>query len=180
MRMSDEGKRALIAREGLRLKAYRDSVGVLTIGVGHTSNAGPPIVVEGMTITSAQCDEILTRDLHKFEDSINSALKVIVAQNEFDALTSICFNVGPKFAASSTIRLLNKGDKAAAADAIMLWSKPKEIIGRRQSEQRQFRTPYKHMAIVKPPPDVEPIPDKPKEQSWLNSLLGSIGRLRKW
>jgi lysozyme len=41
-RLSPQGQQVLIDREGLKLMAYYDSVGVLTIGVGHTSAAGLP------------------------------------------------------------------------------------------------------------------------------------------
>jgi len=42
MDLSAIGKAVLIAREGRRLHAYRDSVGIWTIGIGHTSAAGRP------------------------------------------------------------------------------------------------------------------------------------------
>jgi hypothetical protein len=47
--LSPIGEAVLIAREGRRLKAYKDSVGVLTIGIGHTSAAGVPLVTAGLT-----------------------------------------------------------------------------------------------------------------------------------
>jgi lysozyme len=142
MKMSEQGRRLLTQREGVRLKAYRDTVGVWTIGVGHTAAAGPPSPVPGMVITAAECERILSRDLVLYEKAIAQALKVMVAQHEFDALVSICFNVGPKFAQSICIKRLNTGDRRGAAAAIMMWSKPPEIVGRRRTEQRQFLTPY--------------------------------------
>ncbi len=38
--MSPAGRAALMRREGCRLAAYLDSVGVPTIGIGHTGRAG--------------------------------------------------------------------------------------------------------------------------------------------
>jgi lysozyme len=143
MTMSLEGRKRLSLREGIRLKAYRDSKGIPTIGVGHTSAAGEPKVTMGMTITAQQCDEILMRDLALFENSINRTVKVPLQQHEFDALVSIAFNVGPKFANSTTIRKLNAGDRSGAAKAILMWNKPPEIVGRRHTEYEQFVTPYK-------------------------------------
>lgn len=142
MQMTAQGRAKLSAREGNRLKAYHDTKGIPTIGVGHTSAAGPPEVHMGLTITADQSDEILMRDLKTFEDILNKALKVPVADHEFDALLSIMFNVGPKFATSTAIRRLNAGDKAGVPAAIMMWNKPSEIIGRRKSERDQFLTPY--------------------------------------
>lgn len=141
-RMTPRGRQRLTDREGKRLQAYLDSVGVWTIGVGHTAAAGPPIPVRGLIITAQECDDTLVRDLAKFEVTLNRALKVPVEDHEFDALLSVMFNVGPKFATSTAIKRLNAGDRAGCAAAIMMWNKPKEIIGRRTTEQSQFLTPY--------------------------------------
>lgn len=146
MQMTAHGRLLLSQREGIRLKAYRDSKGIPTIGVGHTTAAGDPVVSMGMTISPAQCDEILTRDLKKFEDILNGVLKVTVADHEFDALLSIMFNVGPKFSTSTCIKRLNGGDRKNAANAILMWNQPPEIIGRRHAEYVQFITPYKEVS----------------------------------
>ena len=142
MPMTSRGRQLLTDREGKRLNAYRDTKGIPTIGVGHTSAAGPPAVQMGMTITAQECDAILILDLAKFEAILDKALKVPVADHEYDALLSVMFNVGPKFATSTAIKRLNAGDRKGCADAIMMWNKPPEIIGRRQTEQSQFLTPY--------------------------------------
>ncbi|MBI1867919.1 MAG: lysozyme [Methylocystis sp.] len=81
-------------REGVRTEAYRDSVGVWTIGVGHTAGAGAPKPKAGMKITRDEVDRILSRDLLKFEDAINAAVRVPLTQGQFDALCSFAFNVG--------------------------------------------------------------------------------------
>lgn len=152
MQMTLRGRQRLTDREGKRLKAYLDSQGVWTIGVGHTAAAGIPIPKRNMLITAQECDDILMRDLVHYENLINEAVKVPLADHEFDALVSIVFNV-EKFAKSTAIKLLNKGDRVrrdskgnvigGCAAAIMLWNKPSEIIGRRHTEQSQFLTPYK-------------------------------------
>ena len=142
MPMTLRGRQRLSDREGKRLKAYLDTKKIPTIGVGHTTAAGPPDVKMGMTITAEECDAILMRDLAKFEAALDKALKVPVADHEYDALLSVMFNVGPKFATSTAITRLNAGDRKGCAAAIMMWNKPPEIIGRRQTEQSQFLTPY--------------------------------------
>lgn len=140
MRMSDDGRKRLEAREGLRLKAYRDVVGVWTIGVGHTAAAGAPSPKEGMTITAAEADDIFKRDLVQYEDAVSEAVKVPLNQNQFDALVSLTFNIGVgAFKRSSVVKRLNAGDYDGAAKAFMLWSKPAQIIGRRASEMLQFK-----------------------------------------
>ena len=141
MQLSNAGLQKIIQREGVILTAYQDSVGVWTIGTGHTSAAGPPKVKKGMTITKAQNDAILTADLQPIIKQLNAAIKVPVTQNQFDAYVSIVYNVGPAFLKSNSMKLLNQKDYKGAATAIMQWSKPPEIIGRRKTEQTQFLTP---------------------------------------
>ena len=68
MKMTAPGRKLLMEREGCKLKAYKDSVGVLTIGVGHTSAAGPPPVRAGMSITKTQAEHIFQDDVVEFED----------------------------------------------------------------------------------------------------------------
>ena len=65
--------------EGLRTTAYQDSVGVWTIGYGHTSMAGPPTVYPGMTITTAEAEAILKRDLDIFEQGVTDAVTINLA-----------------------------------------------------------------------------------------------------
>lgn len=141
MQISNNGLQKIIQREGVILHAYQDSVGVWTIGTGHTSAAGPPHVTPGMVITKEQNDEILRQDLAPIEQQFVQYVHVPVTQNQYDAIISIVFNVGPKFWHSNCIQRLNAGDVSGAAQAIMQWSIPKEIIGRRRTEQQQFLTP---------------------------------------
>lgn len=141
MKLSNSGLQKIIKREGVFLHTYKDSVGVLTIGTGHTSEAGPPKVTPGMVITKQQNDDILRKDLAPIEKQVNSTVKVPITQNQYDALVSIIFNVGPKFLTSTCMKKLNQKDYKGAAEAIMLWNKPLEIIGRRQTEKTQFLTP---------------------------------------
>lgn len=144
MTVSLAGRLAISNREGVRLKAYQDSVNIWTIGVGHTSAAGPPRVMPDLTITSAECDEILTRDLAKFEAAVLDAVKVPLAQHEFDALVSLAFNIGGgAFAKSTLVKRLNAGDRQGAADAFLMWDKAggktlKGLTTRRKAERLQF------------------------------------------
>lgn len=139
MQTSDDGRKRLILREGKRNKAYRDTKGIWTIGVGHTSMAGPPKVTPSLVITDAEIDEIFSRDLKKYEDTVNKVLTKPVSQKQFDALVSLCFNIGQgAFARSTVVRKINAGDYKGAAEAFMLWNKPPEIIGRRRTEKKQF------------------------------------------
>lgn len=141
MKLSNNGLQQIVKREGVILHAYQDSVGVWTIGTGHTTAAGPPTVVPGMTITKEENNSILLRDLAPIEKQVNSNVKVPITQNQYDAFVSIIFNVGPGFLRSTAMKRLNAGDYKGAAEAIMMWNKPPEIIGRRATEKNQFLTP---------------------------------------
>ena len=139
MRMSAAGRAALIEREGCRLTAYRDSVGVWTIGVGHTGRASPPPVVPGMPVTPAESAAVLRAARAPFEAVVNRSVVVPVGQNAFDAMVSLAFNIGAEgFAGSTVVRKLNAGDRAGAADAFLMWNRPPELRGRRMAERLQF------------------------------------------
>ncbi|WP_284317262.1 lysozyme, partial [Methylobacterium gnaphalii] len=136
--MTPLGIAALKAREGVRLKAYRDSVGVPTIGYGHTRG-----VMLGQVITQAQADAFFLDDLASHALPILTCITVPVADHERDALISIAFNIGiGGFQRSRFLRALNCGDRRACAEAILLWRKPPEVVSRRQAEHDQFVTPY--------------------------------------
>lgn len=139
MKTSPAGIRAISLREGVRLRAYRDSVGIWTIGVGHTSAAGPPKVTPSLRITQAECDEILSRDLRSVEASVNDAVHVPLNQSQFDALVSFTFNIGAAgLRRSRTLALINARKMDAGGRAMMGWVKPPELRKRRQSEVNQF------------------------------------------
>lgn len=102
---------ALIKRfEGLELTAYKDIVGVWTIGYGHTGQ-----VKAGMVITEAEAETLLRRDLEYFQALVYRRVTVDLNQNEFDALVSLAFNIGPGsaqkigFNQSTLLRILNAG-----------------------------------------------------------------------
>lgn len=135
MKTSAQGRALIMAREGCRLDAYQDSVGVWTIGTGHASG-----VVPGMTITREEADALLAEDLARFEKCINDNVRVALEQYEFDALVSWAFNVGAGAAATSTlVRLLNEhAPPAEVAAQFDRWHIPAEITSRRNAEKAQF------------------------------------------
>jgi lysozyme len=117
------GEQVIVAFEGCRLKAYRCSAGVWTIYVGHTSAAGLPNVVPGMTGMMAEAMAVLRHDLDVFEAGVEKLLKRPASDHEFDALVSLAFNIGlGNLAKSSVLRLHNAGDKAGAAKAFRAWA----------------------------------------------------------
>jgi lysozyme len=146
LKLSDQGAKLIADREGLETTAYLDSRGVLTIGIGHTSAAGPPKVMQGMTITETKAHEIFREDNRRFRVECLGLVKVPLHQHEFDALASFIFNLGStQFAGSTALKRLNQGDYAGCAEAMLMWNKPPEVMSRRRGEHQQFLN-LKHVA----------------------------------
>lgn len=145
MKISENGIDFIKKQEGEKLKAYLDSVGVWTIGVGHTKTAQ-----KGMTITSKESAELLDIDLDEAENAVNTFVKSSLNQNQFDALVSLVFNIGVSaFKQSSLVRYLNVKDYKEAASRFLQWNKGRvrgvliEITGltnRRKREKALFDT----------------------------------------
>ncbi len=98
MKISQNGRNLIKEFEGLRLSAYTDSVGVWTIGYGHTKG-----VYSGMTITEAQANAFLDEDIKSHAYGIYNYVAVQLNQNQFDALVSFHFNLGPYILQGSTL-----------------------------------------------------------------------------
>lgn len=126
--------------EGLRLKAYRDSVGVWTIGYGHTG----PLISEGMTITERHANTLLQQDVSGAERAVNRLVQVPLTQDQFDALVSWTFNLGAGSLERSTmLKQLNAGYYESAAQEMLRWDHAggKKLVGltrRRQAERTLF------------------------------------------
>ena len=84
--------------EACRLTAYQDSVGVWTIGYGHTKG-----VKRGDKITQQQADEYLRADLATYEAAANQC-KRLDTQGKFDAVVDFMFNCGVKAFNGSTLK----------------------------------------------------------------------------
>lgn len=119
---SNAGRKFIEQWEGLFLKTYADSVGVFTIGYGHTSAAGAPKVTKGMKITKEQADQILAADLRNVEADINKLVKVKLNQNQYDALASFHFNTGA-LGRSTLLKLLNAGQYDKVPSELMKYNK---------------------------------------------------------
>lgn len=105
--------------EGLRLQAYQDSVGVWTIGYGHTLTTKA-----GQRITADEAHRLLIQDVIDHEAHIRRLVKVPLKQQEFDALSSWVFNLGGGSLAGSTLlKKLNAGDYGGAANELIRWNK---------------------------------------------------------
>lgn len=135
MKTSKQGLDLLEEREGKRNKAYLDTKGIPTIGVGHT---GPEVRL-GLVWTDDEVRVALEKDVKLCEDTINLYCVQPLTQHQFDALVSFTFNVGvTAFRKSTMLRKINQGDYEGAANEFDRWRIPKEILPRRMGEKHQF------------------------------------------
>lgn len=137
MKTSQKGIDLIKEFEGCRLKAYKDAVGVPTIGYGHTKG-----VKMGDTITQAQAEELLKDDLASYEKKVDKYNDTYhFNQNQFDALVSFAYNIG------NIDQLTNKGKRTIAeiSEKIPAYNKAggKVLAGltrRRKAEKALFDT----------------------------------------
>ena len=140
MKISKNGIELIKKWEGCSLKSYYCPSGVLTIGYGHTGND----VKRGMVITESKAEELLVKDLEKFEKKVNKYINTYnFNQNQFDALVSFAYNIG------SIDQLTNNGKRSidVIAQKIILYcnvngKRLSGLYNRRLEEQKLFKSPF--------------------------------------
>lgn len=128
--------------EGCSLTSYKDIGGTWTIGYGSVP-AEPRQV-----ISQEEADARLLEDIQtKAEIPVNNLLTVDLNQNQFDAICSLCYNIGSgNFGKSSTLALINESNFDAVPAHILLWDKVNGaesagLLRRRQAEVVLWGTP---------------------------------------
>lgn len=135
---SFKGQLELIGAEAVALNPYLDSVGVPTIGVGHTAAAGEPYpAIGGEGITLREALTLFLKDLRNYEAEVRDAFTVPLEPHQFDAAVSFHFNTGA-IGRAKWVKHVNAGDLVRARKAFMHWRTPTTIIPRRQKERDLF------------------------------------------
>ena len=140
MQLSKTGIELLQHFEGCELKAYQDSVGVWTIGYGHTKG-----IYEGLEITQSEAEKMLIDELPEYEGYITDKVGPMLQQHEFDALVCWVYNLGPTNLSSSTmLKKLNAGEFKEVPFQMKRWDKAggKTLLGltrRRNAEALLFK-----------------------------------------
>lgn len=174
MKTNREGIALIKKWEGCRLDAYPDpgtGGDPWTIGYGLTSAAGIVPVKKGMKITQEQADDYLVQSLVKYEAAVAKALTRNPNDNQFSAMVSLCYNIGPgAFSASTVVRRFNAGDAAGAADAFLMWTKGggKVLPGlerRRRAERELFLSSVASSSAPTPPASQTPV-TVPRRSVW--------------
>ena len=139
MKTSEVGVELIKEFEGCKQVAYQDSVGVWTIGYGHTKD-----VYEGQLAIKKTIEKWLQEDLEEFESYVSKLVKVELNQNQFDALVAWTYNLGPTNLKESTmLRKLNYGDYESVPDEMRRWNKAggevlNGLVRRRDAEANLF------------------------------------------
>lgn len=122
---------------------------VWTLGWGHTHG-----VREGDTCTMPTAQARLEQDVAGFATIVCSTVKVPLAQEQFDALVSLCFNIGGSaFLGSTLVKTLNTGSYAGAAAEFGRWNKQAGrvldgLTVRRAAERDHFLSPHAPVAVA--------------------------------
>ena len=142
METSQRGIDLIKRYEGLITHSYLCPANKRTVGYGHCGED----VKQGMVITEKEAENLLKKDLKKFEQGLCKMLnaeELNVTQNQFDALISFAYNLGLSTLAGSTLwRLFTHGDIQGAADEFPKWiyagGKPLEGLKRRRQAEREL------------------------------------------
>jgi lysozyme len=135
--------------EGFRSKPYRCSANVPTIGYGNTFYPdGKKVTMTDSPITEAVAVDLLQTLLRTFEQHVDSLCRDDINQNQFDALVSFCYNVGPTNLKNSTLlRKVNANpNDPTIRTEFLKWNKAagKVLAGltrRREAEANLYFTP---------------------------------------
>lgn len=175
MTISANGLEFLKKREGLELQAYNKD-GVWTIGYGNTYYENGQPVKKGDVITVSRASSLFDSIAKSFAKRVDNLLKVIVNQNQFDALVSIAYNIGiAAFQGSNLLKRVNLNPKDSAIETEFLkwvYSQGKKLGGlltRRQLEADLYFSDY----II---PFVN-IPVKKSYLLFLAALIAFVGLL---
>lgn len=164
LRTSARGLGLIKGFEGFRPRASRLPDGRWIVGYGHTRTARP-----GLAVSPRDAELVLAHsDLPSIEQLIQDEVLAPLTQNEFDALVSFAWNIGPgAFQSSSVLSNLNEGDRLAAASDMWLWRRGRvngevktidALVRRRAAEISLFLTHPSGPAAV-PGALIRPIPE---------------------
>jgi len=126
MRISDSGIAFIAEWEGVRLKAYKCSAGVYTIGVGSTRyEDGSPVQAGDVLPNEPAAYALFRNTVGQYEGVVNRLAKKPLKQSQFDALVSLAYNIGVGAYAKSTVakRVANDPADPSIREAISRWNK---------------------------------------------------------
>jgi len=161
--INDSGIELIKHFESLRLESYQDSVGVWTIGWGHTGLTHKDGTVHaGRTITEDEAVALLKKNLQTFEDAVENCVDIDINDNQFSALVSFAFNLGGTNLRKSTLlKKLNSEQHFNASKEFKKWSK---AGGKRLGGLVRRRISERNLFCSFPSPIVEALPSDWEEK----------------
>lgn len=159
MKTSDNGISLIKKFEGCKLDAYLCPAGVWTIGIGHTGYVDGVKIGKGMKISLAKAELLLATTLAStYEPAVNK-LGVSLNQNQYDALVSFCYNLGPNIFVGNLLKAIQRKDWTSVTNQMLLYNKAKDpktgkyvvlkgLENRRKAEVELFLKPIKEDARV--------------------------------
>ena len=127
----------IATHEGYRSEAYKDTVGIPTVGFGETAG-----VKMGDKTTPERALVQLLESIEKHADAIRQCIKVPLYQHEFDAYVSLAYNIGAgNFCRSTLVKKLNAKDYAGACEEIKRFNRAggKVLSGLTRRRQKEYR-----------------------------------------
>lgn len=126
MQISSAGLDLIKREEKFMPRRYYCEAKRPTIGYGHVILPTEQHL-NTETLTEAEASEMLRKDVAaKYGAHVSNSLKRVPTQNQFDAMVSLCFNIGTGgFSQSSVLRMFNAGvtDATAYRTAFGAWNK---------------------------------------------------------
>ena len=145
MKVSERALTMLRHHEGVRFKPYRDPIGLWTVGVGHLIGDGKTLPDDwNKTFSLDEVNEILKRDLRRFERGVERLCPVGLTQPRLDALVSFSFNLGLGTLQRSSLRMKhNREEFDEAANVFLRYNRAggrilRGLTNRRRDEREVY------------------------------------------
>jgi lysozyme len=135
MKTSQKGLDLIKKFEGFSDKEYICPAGKPTIGYGHVIL---PSEHFPSSITKEEAEILLKNDLVSREKSLNILIKVVITQNQFDALISLIYNIGIKnFKQSTLLKFINDKLFDKIPDQFRRWKYINKVISKGLLNRRE-------------------------------------------
>jgi len=139
MKVSELGLNLIKHYEDFRSKPYKCPAGRWTIGYGHLIGDGTRLPDNwNRHFSLEEINDLLKRDLARFERGVLRYITVPLNQYQFDALVSFSFNLGLGTLQRSQVRQkINRGDFKGAALRLLKYNKAGGIVLKGLTLRRQ-------------------------------------------
>lgn len=125
--IDQEGIDFIIKEEGIVLHPYLDKVRVPTIGIGMTyyPTTGKKVTMKDNSITRNEAIAMYLSMVKNYNMAVYSTTRDDINQHQFNALVSICYNIGTNGFKNSTLlkRVNENSSETLIRAAFDMWNK---------------------------------------------------------